>query len=178
MNYQFESKIAVEVPQKKSLLQKLCMVGGVLAVVATLATILMDGFKGVNFLTGVFVPLFLLSTGFGKRYKADYVPTLVNIELQDNKIKIIYPSVKRHPNEASVSEIYEYSTATIDSFQYSAELSAIRFYGCPQVIIGGSKIGNPEKKVERVVYLPVEKAQEICAAIEKYLHITVEQMDR
>ena len=178
MHYRFESKIAVEVPQKKGLLQKLCMVGGVLAVVATLATILMDGIRGVNFLTGVFVPLFLLSTGFGKRYKADYVPTIVNIDLRDRNIIITYPSVKRHPNEASVSEIYEYSAANIESFQYSSELSAIRFYGCPQVIIGGKKEGNPEKKVERVVYLPAEKAQAICAEIERYLHITAEQMDR
>lgn len=177
MHYQFESKIAVEVPQKKSLLQKLCMVGGVLAVVATLATILMDGFSGVNFLTGVFVPLFLLSKGFGKQFKPDYVPTMVNIDLQDKTIIITYPSVKRHPNGASVTEIYEYSAANIERLQFSSELSAIRFYGCPKVIIGGKREGNQEKKIERVVYIPVEKAQEICAEIERCLHITAEKMD-
>lgn len=178
MHYQFESKIAVEVPQKKSLLQKLCMVGGILAVLTTLATILMEGVHQVNFLTGVFVPLFLLSTGFGKRSKLDYVPTMVNIDLQNKSVIITYPSVKRHPNEASVSEIYEYSAVNIEKFQYSSELSAIRFYGCPEVTIGGEQGDNRGKKIERVVYLPVEKAQVICAEIERYLHITAERMDQ
>lgn len=176
MHYQFESKIAVEVPQEKSLLQKLCMIGGVLAVVATLATILMDGIKGVSFLTGVFVPGFLLVKGFSKRFKIDYVATPVCIDLINNKITISYPSVKYHINEAAVAEVYEFIAGSIESLQYSAELNAIRFYGSPVVTINGKK--EAQEKRERVVYLPMNRAKEICAEIERHLHINVEHMDQ
>ena len=176
MHYQFESKIAVEVPQEKSLLQKLCMIGGVLAVVATLATILMDGIKGVSFLTGVFVPGFLLVKGFSKRFKIDYVATPVCIDLINNKITISYPSVKYHINEAAVAEVYEFFTGSIESLQYSAELNAIRFYGSPIVTINGKN--EAHEKRERVVYLTINHAKEICAEIERHLHINVEHMDQ
>lgn len=178
MHYQFESKIAVEVPQEKSLLQKLCMIGGALGAVATLATIIMDGVQGVSFLTGVFVPGFLLVKGFSKRFKIDYVATPVSIELTNNKVTISYPSVKRHVNDAAVVEVYEFFSGNIDSLQYSAELNAVRFFGSPIVSINGKKEEHSGEKRERVVYLPPNSAKEICADLEKYLNFSIENMDK
>ena len=178
MHDQFESKIAVEVPQEKSLLQKMCMGGGVLATVATLATIIMDGIQGVSFLTGVFVPGFLLVKGFSKQFKVDYVATPVSIELINNKVTISYPSVKRRVNDAAVAEVYEFFSGSIDSLQYSAELNAVRFYGSPIVSINGKREEHAAEKRERVVYLPLNCAKEICADLEKYLHVNMEYMDK
>ncbi len=176
MNYRFESKIAVETPQKQTLLQKLCVVGGILAVICTLATILIDGFSGVSFLTGIFLPAFLLCTGIAKRAKIDYVPTQVLIEIFEHRVVISYPSVSRYLNTPPISEVFEYNAGDMQNFQYSSELNAIRFYGFPVTTIGGKRDESKRKLREKVVYLPGGVADELCQHIEKSLGISTEKM--
>lgn len=178
MRYQFESKIAVEVSQKKSILQKLCITGGILAIVCTLVTIIIDGLSGVSFLPGIFVPVFLLWTGFGKRMKIDYVPTEVVLDIFERRIVISYPSVRRHLNGSSVSEIIEFNSDDIKNFQYSSELKALRFYGFPEITISGKKDESKDKLCEKVVYLPADEAEMICTDIEKHLGISAERMEQ
>lgn len=177
MHYQFTSKVAVEIPQKRSGLQKVCLIAGVVAVIVTLATILIDGFSGLNFLTGVFVPLFLLMSAFRKNTKIDYVPTMVNITLDRNKISIHYPAIKYHVDEVPMSEIYEFSSENIQQFQFSAALSAIRFYGLPVISINNKKQIDNGKKREKVVYLPHDDAESICVEIERFLGIKAERKE-
>lgn len=177
MHYQFESKIAVETLQEKSILQKLCLVGGILAVICSLATIFIDGLDGLSFLTGIFVPFFLLLMAFRKRSKIDYVPTTVILILSERKILINYPSIRRYMNSSSISEEFEFSTDDIQSLQYSAELNAIRLYGTPVTVIAGRKDESRDKLREKVVYLPVDKSEMICADIEKYLGIPLDRME-
>ena len=177
MRYQLTSKVAVEIPQKRSGLQKVCLVAGIVAVVVTVATILIDGFRGVNFLTGVFVPLFLLLSAFRKNTKIDYVPTTVNIALDQNQISIHYPSVKYHIDEAPVSETYVFSSDNIRQFQFSAALGAIRFYGLPVISINDKKQIDTGKMREKVVYLPSDDTESICFEIERFLGITAERKE-
>lgn len=177
MHYQFTSKVAVEIPQKRSGLQRVCLIAGIMAVIVTLAAILIDGFGGVNFLTGVFVPLFLLMSAFRNNTKIDYVPTMVNIELDINKISIHYPAVKYHIDEAPVSETYEFSSDNIRQFQFSAALGAIRFYGLPVILINDNKQSDNDKLREKVVYLPRNDAERICVDIERFLGINAERKE-
>lgn len=176
MHYQFESKVAVEMQDKNSFLQKLCIIGGLLSVICTLAVIMIEGLSGISFLTGVFVPVFLLWRGFAKHSKIEYVPCVASIDVIDRKIIIKYLSIKRFLNAPSQSEVYEYSDCDIKEIQFSSELSAIRILGYAMTSVSGKNDKSVQKLQENVVYLPDDKADELVQNIEKLMGITMERM--
>ena len=177
MHYQFTSKVAMEIPKKRSTLQIVSLIAGVLSLLATLATIFICGLSEVNFLVGIFVPVFLLYNAFRKNTTIEYVPTEVTINLAANQITISYPSVKYRAGDVQSSEVYVFVSENLHQFQFSTSLCAVRFYGSPVISIDGQKQPNDGRLREKVVYLPAGEAESICRSIEQFLGIQVQQME-
>lgn len=177
MNFQFQSKIAVETPAKRGLLQILCLIGAGVLIVLNAILVAIDGIDALDILTGVAMPIILLSSGLAKRARVDYIPTEACIDLEEEKVTITYPSLRRYINGPVQTEVYEYTTNYIRMFQYSSELNAIRIYGFPIITVGGKKDDSQNDDREIVVYLPQDRAEKICAEMERYLHLTAQRMD-
>lgn len=177
MKYQFSSKIAVETTKKRGVLQTLCLVGAIVLIALNLILIAIDDIGELDIVAGVALPIILLSNGLRKRTKVDYAPTDIRIDLEEGNAVITYPALRRFVKGPLQYEKYEYASEYTQLFQYSAELKALRLYGFPVVTIG-DKIDNSRKDDhEVVVYLPEDRAEEICRQFEKYLHKTVERME-
>lgn len=177
MNYQFSSKIAVETTLKRSFLQTMCLVGAVVLIAMNLILLAIDGFGELDIVTGIALPIILLTNGLRKKTKVDYVPTNIRIELEDGKAIIAYPALRRFVNGPLQYEKYEYTSEYTQIFQYSEELKAVRLYGFPTVTIGEKQDDTHKDDHEVVVYLPADHAEEICKQFEKHLHKKVERMD-
>lgn len=177
MNYQFSSKIAVETTTKRGILQVLCLIGAVVMIVLNTILVVIDGIGELDIVTGIALPIILLSNGLRKRTRVDYVPTDIRINLEEGNAVITYPALRRFVNGPLQFEKYEYASEYTQIFQYSSELKAVRLYGFPVVTIGDKLDDTRENDHEVVIYLPEDCAEEICKQFEKYLHKTAERMD-
>lgn len=177
MNYQFSSKIAVETTTKRGILQVLCLIGAVVMIVLNTILVVIDGIGELDIVTGIVLPIILLSNGLRKRTRVDYVPTDIRINLDEGNAVITYPALRRFVNGPLQFEKYEYASEYTQIFQYSSELKAVRLYGFPVVTIGDKLDDTRENDHEVVIYLPEDCAEEICKQFEKHLHKTAERMD-
>lgn len=115
--------------------------------------------------------------GIRKRTKVDYAPTDIRIDLEEGAAVITYPALRCFVNGPLRYEKYKYAFEYTQLFQYSAELKTLRLYGLPAVTIGDKSDNSYKDDHEVVVYLPEDRAEEICRQFEKYLHKTAERMD-
>ena len=141
MNFQFSSKIAVETTMKGGILRVLCLIGAVVMIVLNTILVVIDGIGELDIVTGIALPIILLSNGLRKRTKVDYVPTDIQINLEEGNAVITYPALRRFVNGPLQFEKYEYASEYTQIFQYSSELKAVRLYGFPVVTIG-DKLDN------------------------------------
>lgn len=177
MNYQFSSKIAVETTTKRGILQVLCLIGAVVMIVLNTILVVIDGIGELDIVTGIALPIILLSNGLRKRTKVDYVPTDIRINLEEGNAVITYPALRRFVNGPLQFEKYEYASEYTKIFQYSSELKAVRLYGFPVVTVGNKLDNTRENDREVVIYLPEDCAEDICKQFEKCLQKTAERMD-
>jgi hypothetical protein len=182
MVIQFNNKVAVQVPRKRGVLKYILIICGILAILITLINIVLDGLTSIDFITGVFLPAFLIWRGTDYNYETIYntVPTIV--EIQNNIVTIAYREVRRHEDGKVVSEYYVFRKGDVSNFQYSVSLVALRLYGTPLVKIAGTSISEEDCRIshreqEVVLYAPKEKMKDLIDEIENCLEIKVELMD-
>lgn len=182
MKYQFKNKVAVVTEKKRNIWKKIMIFCGVLSASISLILFVMEGPSGIEFATGIFLPVFLIWRGTDKDLDIQYVqvPTLLSID--DECLTVEYPEIKRAVDGEISRECYQYRKGDISQFQYSKELCALRIVGTPFYTQNSTesksedcRLSHSEK--ETVLYLPEDMIQAIIVEIEKQSGLSVSEMD-
>lgn len=121
----------------------------------------MEGFQGINFVTGLFLPAFLLHQGLRKKHTSIYTYTDANVQVSDSSIQIQYPHICRDEEQGIAEEKYIYRTDDLIEYQYSKSLSAVRLWGTPIAEINGaisSKMDYRDSILNKEVVLYMEES--------------------
>ena len=146
--YAFVNKVAVSIVQKRGVWKNIVLLCGIVSALVTVVVIWMDGISEVDWITGVFLPVFLLWQGIKKTCRQEYVNVDALVTLTPDSLTVNYPRICRSQREGPVSEVYEYRKGDIDQFQYSQELSALRIVGAAFVTVNN---GEPFQCTHREV---------------------------
>ena len=166
--YEIESKYYIY-PTKKRLLFKvlLNMVVVVMAFCALFFT-LMDGFS-INIIGELCVAI-LIVTYYNKGAKPYYQFSILNLEIESDRVSFIYNAVKLGSYTGTV--LYEVSADNIDKIEYGKQLDAIRFTGN----ISKQVKGKSETVNELVVYCKKD-AEKVIRSLEEKLNRKVDCME-
>ena len=139
--------------------------------------IALEGFQGIDFVTGIFLPGFLLHQGLQKKHSSIYTYTDANIQISNSSIQIHYPHICRDEEQGYSEEKYTYRKDDIIEYQYSKSLSAVRLWGTPISEINGactSKMDYRESilKKEIVLYMEEDILRQFISSVENNLNRT------
>ena len=180
--FSFTNKVACHVVSKRSGWQKFLLGCGICSLLLTLLLFSMEGFQGINFVTGLFLPAFLLHQGLRKKHTSIYTYTDANVQVSDSSIQIQYPHICRDEEQGIAEEKYIYRTDDLIEYQYSKSLSAVRLWGTPIAEINGkhsSRIDYRESlmKKEVVLYMEENLLHEFTSSIKEKMNLMPEILE-
>lgn len=152
---------------------------GVLIFLLTLFQMVMDGVDGVMWVSGVLVPILLISVGLMGSGRGGYITANCWLEMRPNMIIIEYPAIDRCDNRGIHKESLRVERNAIRVIQYSEVLHSFRIIGAwtGRWSSQGRGEGIIQGHSEMILYPPEERMTEMYDAFQNILGIAVVQMD-
>lgn len=171
----FTNKVACQKVSKRTIWQKILLVCGICSFLMTLLLISLEGIQGISFVTGIFLPGFLVYQGLQKKHSSIYTYTDANVQISDDSIQILYPHICRDREQGFAEERYIYRKDDLVEYQYSKSLSAVRLWGTPIAEIKGTETSKMDYrdsilKKEVVLYMEEGILQEFISSVENRLN--------
>lgn len=180
--FSFTNKVACQTISKRSIWQKILLICGMCSMLLTIILVSLEGFQALDFVTGIFLPGFLLYQGFQKKHTSVYTYTDTMVSVSNDLIQIYYPHICRDEGQGNSEEKYIYRQGDLLEYQYSKSLSAVRLWGTPISEINGkhsSRIDYRESlmKKEVVLYMEENLLHEFTSSIKEKMNLMPEILE-
>lgn len=174
--FSFTNKVACQAVSKRTIWQKMLLICGICSAILTVVFFSSEGFQGIDFITGFFLPGFLLYQGLQKKHTSIYTYTDAIVKVTNDSVSIHYPHICRDEEQGNAEEKYTYRIDNFTEYQYSKSLSAIRLWGTPIIELNGVVTSNMDCRnttlnKEVVLYMEDEMLQEFISSVETNLNI-------
>lgn len=158
--FPFTNKVACQTIFQRTVWQKILLICGICSVLLTVVLFSLEGFQGIDLVTGFFLPGFLLYQGLRKKHTSIYTYTDAIVKVTNDSIYIKYPHICRDEEQGYAEEKYTYRIDDLIEYQHSKSLSAVRLWGTPIVEIDGvvtSKMDYRDSILNKEVVLYMEE---------------------